>query len=113
LDEADRMFEMGFVEDVEKIIAEIPVKRQTLLYSATISQDVIRLSKKYMKDPVEINAVVHVDPSKLEQIYYDVEDSLKFSLLKHLVENEKSGLVMIFCNTRKNVDLLKIKEIDS
>jgi ATP-dependent RNA helicase DeaD len=106
LDEADRMFEMGFVEDVERIIREIPIKRQTLLYSATISQDVIRLSKKYLKEPVEINAVVHVDPKKLTQIYYDVEDQLKFSLLKHLLENEKSGLVMIFCNTRKNVDFV-------
>ena len=106
IDEADRMFEMGFVEDVERIIREVPVKRQTLLYSATISPDVIRLSKKYLKDPVEINAIVHVDPTKLSQIYYDVDDRLKFSLLKHLLENEKSGLVMIFCNTRKNVDFV-------
>jgi len=106
IDEADRMFEMGFIEDVERIIAEVPIKRQTLLYSATISPDVIRLSKKYLKKPVEINAVVHVDPKKLTQIYYDVDDKLKFSLLKHLLENEKSGLVMIFCNTRKNVDFV-------
>ena len=106
LDEADRMFEMGFVDDVERIIREVPIKRQTLLYSATISPDVIRLSKKYLKAPVEINAVVHVDPKKLTQIYYDVEDHLKFSLLKYLLENEKSGLVMIFCNTRKNVDFV-------
>lgn len=106
LDEADRMFEMGFVDDVERIIREVPIKRQTLLYSATISPEVIRLSKKYLKAPVEINAVVHVDPKKLTQIYYDVEDHLKFSLLKYLLENEKSGLVMIFCNTRKNVDFV-------
>tara|TARA_Y100000034_G_C6902991_1_gene418132 strand:+ start:899 stop:2437 length:1539 start_codon:yes stop_codon:yes gene_type:complete len=106
LDEADRMFEMGFVDDVERIIREVPIKRQTLLYSATISPDVIRLSKKYLKAPVEINAVVHVDPKKLTQIYYDVEDHLKFSLLKYLLENKKSGLVMIFCNTRKNVDFV-------
>ena len=106
LDEADRMFEMGFVDDVERIIREVPIKRQTLLYSATISPDVIRLSKKHLKAPVEINAVVHVDPKKLSQIYYDIEDQLKFSLLKYLLENEKSGLVMIFCNTRKNVDFV-------
>ena len=106
LDEADRMFEMGFVEDVEKIISNVPNKRQTFLFSATISQDVIRLSKRHLKDAVEISAVVHVDPKKLSQIYYDVEDQLKFSLLKHLLENEKSGLVMIFCNTRKNVDFV-------
>ena len=106
LDEADRMFEMGFVEDVEKIISEVPKKRQTLLYSATISQDVVRLAKRHLNDPVEISAIAYVDPKRLAQIYYDVEDQLKFSLLKHLLENERSGLVMIFCNTRKNVDFV-------
>jgi ATP-dependent RNA helicase DeaD len=106
LDEADRMFEMGFVEDVEKIISEVPKKRQTLLFSATISPDVIRLSGRHLDSPVEISAVAYVDPKKLSQIYYDIEDQLKFSLLKHLLENEESGLVMIFCNTRKNVDFV-------
>ena len=94
------MFEMGFVEDVEKIISEVPKKRQTLLFSATISSDVIRLSGRHLDSPVEISAVAYVDPKKLSQIYYDIEDQLKFSLLKHLLENEESGLVMIFCNTR-------------
>ncbi|MAG02963.1 ATP-dependent RNA helicase [Candidatus Pacearchaeota archaeon] len=106
LDEADKMFDMGFIEDVEKIISNCPNKRQTLLFSATISQDVSRLSNKYMKNPLEISAKPHVDPKKLEQVYYDIDDNLKFSLLKHLLENEKSKLVMIFCNTRRNVDFL-------
>jgi len=106
LDEADRMFDMGFRDDVEKIISKCPEKRQTLLFSATISQDIHRLSKKYLKDPVEILAKPHVDPSKLAQTYYDVDDKLKYSLLKHLLESEKSKLVMIFCNTRRNVDFV-------
>jgi len=106
LDEADRMFDMGFVDDVEKIINQCSKKRQTLLFSATISQDVARLSKKYMDNPVEISAKPHVDPKKLEQVYYDVEDGLKYSLLKHLLESEESKLIMIFCNTRKNVDFV-------
>lgn len=106
IDEADRMFEMGFIEDVEKIIRECPNKRQTLLFSATISKEVIRLSRKYMINPVEISAESYVDPKKLKQVFYDVEDSVKFSLLKHLLENEKSVLVMVFCNTRKNVDFV-------
>ena len=106
LDEADRMLDMGFREDVEKIINNCPKQRQTLLFSATISQDITLLAQKYMKEPVEVSAKPHVDPTKLKQVYYDVEDGLKYSLLKHLLENEKSKLVMVFCNTRMNVDFV-------
>lgn len=106
LDEADRMLDMGFIDDVSAIINHCPVKRQTLLFSATISSDIALLAKKYMKDPIEVSAKPHVDPSKLKQIYYDVDDNLKYSLLKHLVEHEKAKLVMIFCNTRRNVDFV-------
>jgi len=106
LDEADRMFDMGFKKDVEKIISQCPKQRQTLLYSATISPEIVILAGKHMNNPVEISAEVYVDPSKLSQIYYDVEDSLKFSLFKHLLGNEKSELVMVFCNTRRNVDFV-------
>jgi len=106
LDEADRMLDMGFIDDVNTIIRNCPAKRQTLLFSATISSDIAMLAKKYMEDPIEVSAKPHVDPSKLKQIYYDVDDNLKYSLLKHLVENEKAKLVMIFCNTRRNVDFV-------
>jgi len=106
LDEADRMFDMGFIEDVEKIISNCPKNRQTLLFSATISQDVIRLSKRHMEKAIEISAESHVDPEKLEQVFYDIGDNLKFSLLKYLLESEKSKLIMVFCNTRKNVDFV-------
>jgi len=106
LDEADRMFDMGFKDDVEKIIHQCPKKRQTLLFSATISPDIVMLANKHMINPVEVSAEVYVDPSKLSQVYYDINDGLKFSLLKYLLENEKSELVMVFCNTRRNVDFV-------
>lgn len=106
LDEADRMWDMGFKRDVGKIVSACPKNRQTLLFSATISGDLVDFSEKYMKSPVEIAVESYVDASKLKQIYYDVRSDEKFSLLVHLLKNEKSHLAMIFCNTRRNVDFV-------
>jgi len=89
LDEVDRMFDMGFQKDVEKIISECPTKRQTMLFSATISSEMDYLSKKHTKKPVEISVESHIEPSKLKQIYYNVPDGLKFSLFVHLLKQEK------------------------
>ncbi|MGV8142056.1 MAG: DEAD/DEAH box helicase [Candidatus Pacearchaeota archaeon] len=104
LDEADRMLDMGFIDDVVTIIEQCPKERQTLLFSATISQDIQRISKHYMNEPVFIESESQVDPSKLKQVYYDTPSNLKFSMLVHLLKEEKSGLVMVFCNTRRNAD---------
>jgi len=117
LDEADRMLDMGFIEDVGKIVKNCPKNRQTLLFSATISYDIVTLAQRYMNNPLEISATPNVDPKKLKQTYYDVPDNIKYSLLVYLLENEKSKLVMIFCNTRRNVDFiaknLKLNGIES
>jgi ATP-dependent RNA helicase DeaD len=106
LDEVDRMLDMGFKRDVEKIINECPKKRQTMMFSATISQNIDYLSKKYTQKPIEISLKSYVDPSKLKQIYYDVPDNKKFSLLVHLLKQEESNFVLVFCNTRRNVDFV-------
>ncbi|MCK4647692.1 DEAD/DEAH box helicase [Candidatus Pacearchaeota archaeon] len=106
LDEVDRMFDMGFQRDVEKIISYCPEKRQTMMFSATITQDIDYLSKKYTKNPVEISVKSYVDASKLTQVYYDVPDNKKFSLLVHLLKQEESNFVLVFCSTRRNVDFV-------
>lgn len=106
LDEADKMLEMGFIEDVQEIIEQCPRERQTLLFSATISQDIERIVKRYTKNPVYVEVESYVDSSKLHQIFYDVPQDMKFSLLVNLLNKEKDGLIMVFCNTRRNVDLV-------
>jgi len=106
LDEADRMLDMGFIEDVQEIIHQCPQKRQTLLFSATMYEEITHLARRYMNSPIKLVAESYVDPSKLKQVYYDVPDNMKFSLLVHLLKNEKAGLVMVFCNTRANTDFV-------
>jgi ATP-dependent RNA helicase DeaD len=106
LDEVDRMFDMGFQKDVEKIIKEIPKQRQTMLFSATVSADIDHLTKKHTKNAKEISVQSNVDPTKLKQIYYDVPSNKKFSLLIYLLKQEKEHLTMVFCSTRRNADFV-------
>ncbi|MBW2989299.1 DEAD/DEAH box helicase [Candidatus Woesearchaeota archaeon] len=117
LDEADRMFEMGFIEDVERIITGCPTKRQTLIFSATLSMQVKELARRYTIDAIEVSATNQVDPSKLKQTYYDIPKNRKISLLVYLLQKEKSGLAMVFCNTRRMTDFvaknLKINRINA
>jgi ATP-dependent RNA helicase DeaD len=105
LDEVDRMLDMGFHHDVEAIIKQCPIKRQTMLFSATISADFDYLARKYTNNPEEISATSLIEDSKLNQIFYDVPPSQKFSLLVHLLKKENS-LAMIFCSTRRNADVI-------
>jgi len=106
LDEADRMLDMGFIDDVNKIIGACRDRKQTLLFSATITKEVKYLSQRFMRTPEKVSAEPQVDPKLLAQYYYNVQKNLKFSLLVHLMRTEESGLVMVFCNSRHMVDFV-------
>jgi ATP-dependent RNA helicase DeaD len=106
LDEADRMLDMGFIDDVERILRACPGNRQTMFFSATISGRIRDLSERYMTNPIDVSARQHVDPSKLKQTFYEVSKNMKLSLLSHLLEHENTDLAMVFCNTRRTTDFV-------
>jgi ATP-dependent RNA helicase DeaD len=104
LDEADRMFDMGFIKDVERIIAATPRNRQTMLFSATMPSQIRTLVSRYMRSPVFIETTQHVDKSKLREVLYEVRHEDKLSLLAHLLKTETPGTALVFCKTRHLVD---------
>ncbi len=106
LDEADRMVEMGFIQDVEKIIKSTPENRQTLIFSATMAGPAQSIAQRYMKHPTVVHATKMVDPSKLKQVYYKISQNLKRELLVNLLKKEDSDLVMVFCNTRRGTEMV-------
>jgi len=104
LDEADRMLDMGFIEDIEKIIEATNEHRQTLLFSATIPDEVIRISRKYMKNPIKILIERKTTTVKQKHLFYVVSVNEKFSLLVHLLKNSNGSHSLIFCATKKMAD---------
>ncbi len=107
LDEADKMFEMGFIEDVEEIASYIPKDRQTLMFSATVSYDVHKIMKRHMRDPIIIETKPLVDPAKLKQQYLEIyEQRDKFSILLHFLKHDTPGLALVFCATRSESDII-------
>ena len=107
LDEADEMLDMGFREDIETILQQIPQDRQTILFSATMAKPIMELTKKYQKDP-KLVKVVHKEltvPS-IEQYYFDVKEQNKAEALSRLIDKHNLKLSLVFCNTKKKVDEL-------
>jgi superfamily II DNA/RNA helicase len=84
LDEADRMLDMGFNDDIMKILSFVPLKRQTLLFSATMPDKILRLAKNILHNPVEINIALSKPPEKIVQRAYIIYDAQKLEVVKHL-----------------------------
>ncbi|MEB3053367.1 DEAD/DEAH box helicase [Bacillus pseudomycoides] len=105
IDEADEMLNMGFIDQVEAIIDELPTDRMTMLFSATLPEDVENLSHTYMKSPthVEIKAS-GITTDKIEHILLEVREEEKFSLLKDITTLENPDSCITFCRTQENVD---------
>jgi ATP-dependent RNA helicase RhlE len=101
LDEADRMLDMGFSKDVHKIIAKLPVKKQTLLFSATMPKDISVLAKKLLKNPEKIEVTpAATTVEKIEQTINHVAKSNKILLLKSILEDESIKSVLVFTKTK-------------
>jgi superfamily II DNA/RNA helicase len=106
LDEADRMLDMGFQDEINKIINALPTKRQTLLFSATMPDKIRQLSKKILHSPVEVNIALSKPPEKIVQRAYVVYDTQKLPLLKHILTNTPHKSALIFCSRKQNVRIL-------
>ncbi|MBD2871852.1 DEAD/DEAH box helicase [Paenibacillus arenilitoris] len=105
LDEADRMLDMGFIRDVKRIIASVPARRQTLLFSATMPPEIADMAKSLLVNPVKINLVpATATADKIEQSVYKVAKENKLKLLNHLLQDKSIASVLVFTRTKHGAD---------
>ena len=107
LDEADEMLNMGFREDIETILGQLPEERQTMLFSATMPKPILEIAKRYLHKP-EIVKVIQKELTvpKIEQYYYEVNPRKKNEVLSRLLDMYDPSLSLVFCNTKRKVDEL-------
>jgi ATP-dependent RNA helicase DeaD len=105
LDEADKMLEMGFVDDIKTILRYTPKTKQSLMFSATMPTAIKTIIQHNFNDPTYIKGQMYVDRSLLKQTYYNIESQEKFSLLTYILKLEQN-IALVFCATRHEVDLV-------
>ncbi len=107
LDEADEMLNMGFCEDIETILEQVPEERQTVLFSATMPKQILRIAKKYQKNAKTIKVVKkELTVPNIDQFYFEVKAKNKEEVLSRLLDIYDPKLSLVFCNTKKKVDEL-------
>lgn len=107
LDEADEMLNMGFLEDMETILSQLPEERQTLMFSATMPQAIAEIARKFQTDPVTVRVIKkELTVPKVTQYYYEVKPKNKVEVMCRLLDMYSPKLSIVFCNTKRQVDEL-------
>ena len=105
LDEADEMLKMGFIEDIETILKETKEERQTMLFSATMPEQIKRVAKNYLNNPVTVKIEAKtLTVDRIKQYYFEVKQASKIDLLMRLLDYNGFSSAIVFCNTKKEVD---------
>ena len=104
LDEADRMLDMGFIHDLRRIVAKVPRRRQTLMFSATMPDEIRRLAAEWLREPAHVKVAPTAAPVEIEQSVYFVEPRQKPRLLAHLLQTAPTTRTLVFARTKHGAD---------
>ncbi len=112
LDEADRMLDMGFINDIKKVIVKLPQKRQTIFFSATVAPDIMKLANTLLSNPVKVNVTPVATPAEtVKQLVYHVKKENKRSLLRHVLKTNSIDHALVFTRTKRGADRV-VKELN-
>ena len=110
LDEADEMLNMGFIDDMKTILEQTPEDRQTLLFSATMPQQIVKISKQYMNSPKKVAVdTKELVAAKIDQVFYEVRQHDKLKALTRILDVQDPPLTLVFCHTKRDVDEISDK----
>jgi ATP-dependent RNA helicase DbpA len=109
LDEADRMLDMGFFDDIAVVVKQCPAKRQTLLFSATYPEGIAKLSAAFLRDPKEVKLLAQHAAAKIRQVFYEVRDEERLHAVSLLLNHHRPVSTLAFCNTKQQCrDLVEV-----